>query len=135
MTKLKIGRFAACLTAIGALVFLAGDEYCALASEPIYQGQPESYWVNQLTNKLNSYSLGAISVKLGSNALPVLVKAVKMNSGDNAAIIRTNAAFLLAQNADPRTLVSIANDTCDSQVKLLVLNGLIRNTDPDVVSD
>jgi hypothetical protein len=68
MTNLKIRRFTACLAAIGVLLFFVGDEYCALASEPIYQGQPESYWVNLLTNKLNSYSLGAIWLKLGSNA-------------------------------------------------------------------
>ena len=112
------------------LTFFVGC-VCIQGSEPVYQGEPESYWVNLLTN-LHSIPFGTKWRTLGTNSIPVLIKAVEKKRGPNAATIRTNAAFILSRSGDPKTLATIANNTFDSQVRLLILTGLIQNADPDV---
>jgi hypothetical protein len=131
MFTTKINRFFVCLTTIELLFLILSGECRLLGSEPIYQGEPESYWVNLLTN-LHSLPFANKWRTLGTNAIPVLVKATEKTSGPGAAIIRTNAAFILSQRGDPKVLLPIVNSTSDSGVKMWILNGLVFNGSRDV---
>lgn len=88
--------------ALFVLLFAIESTQKPLFAEPIYQGQPESYWVNLLINNLQ-------------------------RTGSDAATIRSNAAFILSQRADADILLPIAKATTDSAVKKLILNGLAFN--------
>jgi len=131
MFTTKINRLFVYVTTIELLFLMLSGECRLLGSEPIYQGEPESYWVNLLTN-LHSVSFATKWQTLGTNAIPVLVKATEKTSGLGAAIIRTNAAFILSQRGDPKVLLPIVNSTSDSGVKMWILNGLVFNGNRDV---
>lgn len=98
------------------------------AAEPTYQGESASYWVNLLTN-LHSVPFATKWRQLGSNAIPVLLRAVAKNDGPGAQTIRSNAAFVLSHTADPKVLTSVVNTTTDSLVKIPILNALVFNGD------
>jgi hypothetical protein len=114
------------------LILAAHCAFSQAQSEPIIQGNPESYWVNLLTNNIQSYALQTKWRSLGTNSMAVLIKAVEKNDGANAAIIRTNAAFILSQGGDAKVLLKIAKNTSDSQVKMWIFNGLVFNADTAV---
>lgn len=99
------------------------DEIRAQSSEPIYQGKPESYWINSLRRPFVYGQEHHISL-LGSNGVPVLLKAVEMQVGTNAAAIRTNAAFLLSLKGDPQILLPLTKESKDPYVRAIALGGL-----------
>jgi hypothetical protein len=110
--------------ALGIGLLLCGkDEIRAQSSEPIYQGKPESYWINSLRFPVAIDQASRFSL-LGSNEVPVLLKAVEMQVGTNAAAIRTNAAFLLSMKGDSEILLPIARKSKDPQVRAIALSGL-----------
>ena len=134
MNGLKLNRLATSIVGIGILL---AHVCCALSVEPIYQGEPESYWIDLLTN-LDSAPFATKWQTLGTNAIPVLIKALKKNDGSNAWGIRTNAAFILSRSADPKTLLGIAGATFayDFKVKPLILPAVIncmQDSDPEVL--
>jgi hypothetical protein len=55
---------------------------CTFAqSDPIIEGKPESYWVDQLTNNLQSYDFQSKVPNLETNRMAVLIKAVEKMMG------------------------------------------------------
>ncbi len=137
MNGQKLKQFAARIIAIGILFVLAINERRAFASEPIYQDEPESYWIDLLTN-LDSAPFTTHWQTLGSNAIPVLIKALEKKDVPNASVIRTNAAFILSRSADSTTLVAIASVTFayDFKVRPLLLPDIVkclRDSDPEIL--
>lgn len=100
----------------------------AQSSEPVYQGKPESYWINSLRFPVKIDQASRFSL-LGSNEVPVLLKAVEIQAGTNAAAIRTNAAFLLSLKGDPQILLPLARKSKDAQVRALAIGGLNSRRD------
>jgi HEAT repeat protein len=119
-------------------------------AEPIYQGKPESFWINSLGGR---YSESLVS-DLGSNMVPVLLKAVAKR-GDgmpksyqtlwqklptwaqrripqpvNPAAVRSNAMLILVQGeyADAKTLISLLKNNHDPVVRKIAANGLFINS-------
>jgi len=92
--------------------------------EPMYGGQPESYWMALLTN-IQSREFNLHWPALGTNGISVLLKAVGTpGSGQNTAI-RTNAAHILSQAAPTQILAALATSSPYQEVRFLALNGLI----------
>jgi len=136
MFSTRINRLFVRLTTIELLFLMFSGECRLLGSEPIYQGEPESYWVDLLAN-LDSAPFATQWQTLGSNTIPVLIKALEKKDGPNASTIRTNAAFILSRNSDPKTLVAIASLalTYNIQARSLILPAVVKcllNPDPEV---
>jgi len=102
-----------------------------IRAEPVYQGKPENFWVNSLTN-LNSYEYNTNWRELGTNANAVLLKAVNVRNVPNAELIRSNAAWHLQHFNDPAILVPLAREYFDPQVRAFALSGLVFNADQSV---
>lgn len=102
-------------------------------AEPYYQGKPESYWVNLLTN-LNSYQTQKNWRELGTNTEAVLLKAIDVRDVPNAGLIRSNAGWALQHYSDPAILVPIARQHFDPQVRAFALCGLVFNADKSVTA-
>jgi hypothetical protein len=102
-------------------------------AEPYYQGKPESYWVNLLTN-LNPYQTQNNWRELGTNAKAVLLKAINVRDVPNAGLIRSNAGWALRHCSDPAILVPIARQHFDPQVRAFALSGLVFNADKSVTA-
>jgi hypothetical protein len=102
-------------------------------AEPYYQGKPESYWVNLLTN-LNSYQTQKNWLELGTNTEAVLLKAIDVRDVPNAGLIRSNAGWSLQHYSDPAILVPIARQHFDPQVRAFALCGLVFNADKSVTA-
>jgi hypothetical protein len=130
MSEKKSDRLLFIVLGIG-LLLCSTDKIRAQSSEPIYEGKPESYWINSLRFPVRVDQASRISL-LGSNEVPVLLKAVEMHVGTNAAAIRTNAAFLLSLKGDPVILLPLAKKSKDPQVRALALGGLNSRRDRSV---
>ena len=102
-------------------------------AEPFYQGKPESYWVNLLTN-LNSYQTQKNWRELGTNARTVLLKAIDVRDVPNAGLIRSNAGWTLQHYSDAAILIPIARQHFDPQVRAFALCGLVFNADKSVTA-
>lgn len=122
--------------------------------EPTYQGRTESYWVNNLSPQFSEQVLRA----LGSNAVPVLLKAIqrresattrlynniwpklpqklkgRLSPPTNPSQIRTNAALLLMNTADAGTLTHVLTNHFDPIVRYVAANGLMQKRSPDVTA-
>lgn len=122
MSVTKSDRLLFVVLGIG-LLLCGTDEIRAQSSEPIYEGKPESYWINSLRFPVRIDQRPRISF-IGSNEVPVLLKAVEMQVGTNAAAIRTNAAYLLSWKGDPQILLPLAKVSKDPQVRAIALGGL-----------
>jgi hypothetical protein len=122
MRVTKSARLLLVVLGIG-LLLCDTDKIRAQNSEPVYQGKPESYWINSLRFPVKIDQASRFSL-LGSNEVPVLLKAVEMQVGTNAAAIRTNAAFLLSLKGDPQILLPLARKSKDAQVRATALGGL-----------
>ena len=105
------------LVSIGVWLLAAWNEARAQDFEPTYNGKPESYWINSLRYSPFANGQQPRIDALGSNAVTVLLKAVAMQDGTNAAAIRINAASLLMEKADSETLVSLSKNNRDPQVR------------------
>jgi len=70
MFSTRINRLFVRLTTIELLFLMFSGECRLLGSEPIYQGEPESYWVDLLAN-LDSAPFATQWQTLGSNTIPV----------------------------------------------------------------
>jgi hypothetical protein len=82
------------------------------AAEPLYDGKPESHWINTLTNKNAEEALA----RLGDKQVRVLVKAMKQDE-PHAVIIRTNAEALLLKQENVFVLSSLAESDPDPEVQ------------------
>jgi HEAT repeats len=100
------------------------------AEETLFQGKPESFWINSLAS---IYSMGPIK-ELGTDATPILLKAVEQRDGPNAAAIRTNAAIMLSNQQDPKVLIRLAMRNFDPQVRMWATDGLSQNADKPVTA-
>jgi hypothetical protein len=76
---------------LAILAFTSTDCY----SKPVYQGKPEIFWINCLTNGWQQFPYN-------SNTIPILLKAVEMRHGLDAATIRSNSVSLLAAKGDAK---------------------------------
>lgn len=115
---------------IAALVAVNSLQVCA---EPIYQGKPESFWVNSLTN-WNSHQTQRNWQELGTNCKAVLLKAVNVHDVPNETVIRSNAGWQLQHFSDPAILVPLARQHFDPQVRAFALCGLAFNADKTVTA-
>lgn len=130
MRETKSYRLQLIVLALGLLLCDA-DEIRAQSSEPIYQGKPESYWIYSLRFPMTIDQVRRSSL-LGSNEVPILLKAVELQVGTNAAVIRSNAAFLLSLKGNPEVLLPLARKSKDAQVRALALGGLNSRRDKSV---
>ena len=98
------------------LLVLGGSGF-AKAAESMYDGKPESYWINTLTNK----NAAAAFARLGDEQVRVLVKALSKQDGPDAAVIRTNAEEILEEIlmnlSQVSVLSSLAEDDSDPDVR------------------
>ena len=117
------------LVSFGFWLLVTWNEAQSQDSNPSYLGKPESYWINSLCYSPFANGQKPLIDDLGSNAIPVLLKAVAIQIGTNAAAIRTNAALLLSLKCDTETLVSLSKSNQDPQVRAVVLDGLINKRD------
>jgi len=124
MRTTKSNRLVFVVLGIGLWFFLARSEIQAQNSEPLYNGKPESHWINSLRSFPFANGGTPYIALLGSNEVPILLKAVEMQSGSNAPAIRTNAAILLATKGDPAILLPLARKHRDSRVRSIALSGL-----------
>lgn len=109
-TTLRCMRSVFWRLAIFVLLLALDGSQGLVCAEPIYQGRPESYWVNLLSDNLE-------------------------RNAPDAAIIRSNAAFILSQHANADILLPIVKATSDSAVKRLILNGLVFNGTRNVTAE
>jgi len=152
--KIKRKRVVVLLFALAGFALGSGLLFHSLFAPKLYNGKPESYWVNTLSLSFSTPFLKA----LGTNAVPVLLKAVEQR--DNSAkrfyrhiwpslpnrlkkhllyprdpsVVRSNAAMVLnlidemhsanIQDADFKTV-----GTVDSRV---LANLMEKNFDPTV---
>jgi hypothetical protein len=66
-------------------------------AEALYQGKPESFWLDSLTNanaERFMYEYKTKWLPLGTNAIPLVIKALDKHDVQNAEVIRCNAGFI-----------------------------------------
>jgi len=131
MSATKSNRRLLAVLTMGFLCSVTQNGIQAQSSEPVYQGKPESFWINSLRFPVKIDQASRFSL-LGSNEVPILLKAVEMQVGTNAAAIRTNAAFLLSLKGDPQILLPLARKSKDAQVRALAIGGLNSRRDKSV---
>jgi len=107
--------------------------FLQVRAEPYYQGKPESYWVNLLTN-LNSYQWQTTWRELGTNREAVLLEAVNVRNMPNAELIRSNAGWQLQRFGDPAILLPLARKHFDPQIRAFALYGLAFNANESVTA-
>jgi hypothetical protein len=94
-------------------------------AEPVYQGKPDIFWINSLTNGWQKFFYN-------SNTIPILLKAVETRYGLGAATIRSNAASLLAEKGDAKILIPLLKNDFDPVVRKLAADGLVFDTGSNV---
>ena len=85
----------------------------AHAAETLYEGKPESHWIDALTNR----NVGKAFARLGDKQERVLVRALMKQDGPNAGIIRTNAHGLLERQGNLLAILSLGATDPDPEVK------------------
>lgn len=121
-------------------------------AEPVYQGKPESYWVELVAN-MRGRDFKKNWEDLGTNGLPVLLKAVERKSNpirtayrkawpkmpawvksrwrrpSDDSQIRTNALVLLSNWGDSKALLPLLKAHKNPLVRDAAANGLVSNAD------
>jgi len=135
---------AVCLTVLFALGCLLVFSH---RPEPIINGKPESFWVNGLPANFQEIA------GLGSNAVPVLLKAIERRQDPitrtyrdlwpklpgwiqrrwprpvDAPALRKAAAAMLSRMADHKVLIAILKNNPDPEVRLWVIMPLMQNSE------
>jgi hypothetical protein len=105
-------------------------------SEGFYQGKPERYWLNTLTNQYSqalSYGMAQSWKGLGTNAIPLAVKG--MHEWGKNPTVRRNINTIFQFTVDPKTYVELAtNSGEDPYIRSLALDGLTFNSDKAITS-
>jgi hypothetical protein len=104
-------------------------------SDNSYQGKPESYWLNTLTNQNPEFFMHRLEPGwslLGTNVLPLAARGLAKWGKDEA--VQRNISIIFQGTVDPKTYVELATNNGNPYIRGLALSGLTFDSDKAVTS-